>query len=47
MLSRAVGGLTSTGKFVFALPGSPKAVQLAMDELILPQVGHLLSEISK
>ena len=41
MLSRACAGVAG-GSVVFVLPGSPKAVQLAMDELILPEVGHLL-----
>jgi molybdenum cofactor biosynthesis protein B len=43
MLSRAVGGLVG-GKVVFSLPGSPKAVELAMRALILPEAGHLLFE---
>ncbi len=43
MLSRAAAGLTA-GKAVFLLPGSPKAVTLAMEKLILPEVGHLLSQ---
>jgi molybdenum cofactor biosynthesis protein B len=43
MLSRAVGGLAGE-TLVFALPGSPKAVRLAMDKLILPELDHLLWE---
>lgn len=43
MLSRAIAG-TVGGKAVFALPGSPKAVRLAMAELVLPAVGHLLGQ---
>lgn len=43
MLSRAVAGVVS-GKAVFILPGSPKAVTLAMEELILPEAGHLISQ---
>lgn len=46
MLSRATAGMTvhDTGgdTFVFAMPGSPKAVDLAMRELILPELGHLV-----
>jgi molybdenum cofactor biosynthesis protein B len=46
MLSRAVGGLCVTpgggDTFVFALPGSTAAVELAMRALILPQVPHLV-----
>lgn len=43
MLSRAAAGLVGD-KAVFLLPGSPKAVSLAMEKLILPEAGHLLSQ---
>lgn len=43
MLSRAVGGLAGE-TLLFALPGSPNAVRLAMDKLILPELPHLLWE---
>lgn len=43
MLSRAAAGMAGT-RAVFALPGSPKAVALAMEKLILPEAGHLLSQ---
>ena len=46
MLSRAVGGIAN-GKVVFALPGSTKAVKLAMEKLVLPQAGHLYFELHK
>lgn len=46
MLSRATGGLCGT-LVVFALPGSPKAVQLALTRLILPELGHLVIEARK
>lgn len=43
ILSRATAGLI--GKtVVLALPGSPKALRLAMEEIILPEAGHLLSQ---
>jgi molybdenum cofactor biosynthesis protein B len=45
MLSRAVAGLIDReGERIpiFILPGYPNAVRLAMDKLILPQLGHLL-----
>ena len=46
MLSRAFAGVM--GKVaIFALPGSPAAVQLALEKLILPELGHLLGEISR
>ncbi len=38
-LSRAVAGVAA-GKILFSLPGSPKAVELAMDRLILPELKH-------
>ena len=43
MLSRAVGGLLG-GKVLFTMPGSPAAVRLAMEKLIVPQIPHLLRE---
>ncbi len=44
MLSRAVAG-TYQGAMVFCLPGSPEAVRLAMDKLILPELGHIVGLI--
>ena len=44
MLSRAVAG-TSQRMAIFALPGSPKAIELAMKRLILPELGHLVREL--
>ena len=46
MLSRAVGGLAGE-TLIFALPGSPNAVRLAMDKLIIPELSHLLWERSR
>ena len=46
MLSRAVGGVCANA-VVFSLPGSPHAVRLALDKLILPQVSHLVAELQK
>jgi molybdenum cofactor biosynthesis protein B len=43
MLSRAAAGLVG-GRAVFLLPGSPKAVSLALESLILPEAGHLLAQ---
>jgi molybdenum cofactor biosynthesis protein B len=43
MLSRAAAGLVGS-KAVFLLPGSPKAVALAMERLILPEAAHLLGQ---
>ena len=46
MLSRALGGL-ARGKPVFALPGSRAAIRLALERLILPELGHLVGEATK
>jgi molybdenum cofactor biosynthesis protein B len=43
LLSRAIGGVLAR-KVVLALPGSPKALALAMDEIILKEAGHLVSQ---
>lgn len=41
MLSRATAG-TIEGRVVFLLPGSEAAVRLAMEKLILPELGHVV-----
>ncbi|MBI5361540.1 MAG: MogA/MoaB family molybdenum cofactor biosynthesis protein [Planctomycetes bacterium] len=46
ILSRACAGMIG-GKVVVALPGSPKALRLALDALLLPEAGHLVSESRK
>ncbi|MDH4122740.1 MAG: MogA/MoaB family molybdenum cofactor biosynthesis protein [Thermoplasmata archaeon] len=46
MLSRAFSFVTEK-KAVFALPGSTAAVRLAMDKLIAPELGHVLSEANR
>jgi molybdenum cofactor biosynthesis protein B len=43
MMSRALAGLSGE-VLVFALPGSPAAVELAVDKLLLPELPHLLFE---
>ena len=43
LLSRACAGL-ACGMVVIALPGSPAAVRLAMEKLVLPELGHLVRE---
>ena len=40
MLSRAVAGVRQ-GTVVFALPGSVAAVRLALDKLVLSELGHI------
>ena len=46
LLSRALAGVAS-GRVVFVLPGSRGAVELAMEKLILPEIGHLAGEAVK
>jgi molybdenum cofactor biosynthesis protein B len=46
MLSRAVAGI-SRGTVIFAMPGSPRAVRLAMERLILPELGHIVGELER
>ncbi len=46
MLSRALAGIAN-GKLIFCMPGSTKAVELAMSKLILPELKHLLHELHK
>ena len=44
MLSRATAGVYR-GKVVFSTPGSPNAVRLAVEKLILPEIQHLAWEL--
>ena len=46
MLSRAVAG-SAGGRAVFCMPGSPAAVRLAMEKLVLPEVGHVVAELKR
>ena len=46
MMSRACAG-TAQGKIVVALPGSENAVRLGMTKLLLPELGHLVRELSR
>ena len=46
MLSRATAGLYQ-GKVVFSIPVSRGAVRLAMEELILPELRHIVGEMQK
>jgi molybdopterin adenylyltransferase len=44
MLSRATAG-THRGRLLFSMPGSPNAVRLAMERLIVPELRHLVWEL--
>jgi molybdenum cofactor biosynthesis protein B len=46
LLSRSLAGVKD-GRVVFAVPGSRGAVRLAMDKLILPELGHLVAQAVK
>jgi len=41
IMSRAIAGVTE-GKAIFCIPGSPNAVKLCLDKLILPETGHIV-----
>ena len=43
MMSRATAGL-AVGHIIIALPGSESAVRLAMEKLVLPELGHLVQQ---
>ena len=46
IMSRAIAGVAG-GKVILCLPGSPEATNLAMDKIILPEIGHLVMEATK
>lgn len=46
MLSRACAG-TARGKILISLPGSKNAVRLGMTKLVLPELGHLIREVTR
>ncbi len=46
IMSRACAGLVA-GRIVVCLPGSENAVRLAMERLLLPELGHLVQQAHK
>ena len=46
MMSRAAAGLVA-GRIVVSLPGSEAAVRLAMERLLIPELGHLVQQASR
>ena len=46
ILSRALAGLKGN-QVIISLPGSPSAVRLAMEKLVLPEIGHILAQLKK
>ncbi len=46
IMSRAIAGV-ARGKVILCLPGSPDAINVAMDKIILPEIGHLVREATR
>lgn len=46
IMSRAIAGVCR-GKAVISMPGSTSAVEVAMTSLVLPELAHMVGEISK
>jgi molybdenum cofactor biosynthesis protein B len=46
IMSRACAGLAA-GRIIVSLPGSEAAVRLAMERLIVPELGHLVQQASR
>lgn len=46
IMSRATAGIIK-GRVLFSTPGSKNAVRMAMEKLILPELGHLVKELTK
>ena len=46
MMSRACAGM-SAGRIVVSLPGSEAAVRLAMERLLIPELGHLVEQANR
>ena len=44
VLSRAIAGVIHK-KAVFCLPGSPNAVRLALTEIIMPEIAHIMKHV--
>jgi molybdopterin adenylyltransferase len=46
VMSRAMAGVIQ-GKVIISLPGSLNAVTLALEKIILPEIGHMVREASR
>ncbi len=46
VLSRAIAGVI-TQKAIFCLPGSPDAVRLALTEIIMPEIAHIMKHVGE
>jgi molybdenum cofactor biosynthesis protein B len=46
IMSRSIAGICN-GKVIISIPGSENAVRLAMEKLILPELGHMVWEANR
>lgn len=46
IMTRATAGIFR-GRIIFSTPGSEGAVRLAMESLILPELGHIIQQLNK
>ena len=46
IMSRAIAGVTG-GKVIISLPGSLGATRLAIEKIILPEIGHMVREATR
>ena len=46
IMSRACAGLAA-GRIIVCLPGSEAAVRLAMEQLVIPELGHLVQQATR
>ncbi|MFC1939119.1 molybdenum cofactor biosynthesis protein B [Chloroflexota bacterium] len=46
VMTRAIAGV-AMGKVILCFPGSPAAAELAMDRIILPEIGHMVREATR
>lgn len=47
ILTRAMMGLTAEGRLIVCVPGSKAAVRLALEQVLLKELGHLVWELRK
>lgn len=47
IMSRALLGVTENNKIICALPGSPRAVFLALKKLLIPELQHIIWELNR
>jgi molybdenum cofactor biosynthesis protein B len=46
MMSRALAGIVA-GRILVSLPGSEAGVRLALEKLLIPELGHLVREATR